>query len=223
VRDPAVRALGYLGKFLISVGLGVLMFLAWIVWGTSYLITDRQQERLEREFEALPAVARAGGRERLSGPPKGFRPGPGDPVFRLRIPSTGLDAMVVEGVGADALELGPGHYPSCRPDFPPPLCTELPAVWPGQRGRVIVSGHRTTYGKPFWAIDELSEGDALITETKWGRFTYRVTGKEVVPPSSRDIANPAATGGAEIVLTTCDPRFSAERRLIVYGELEAAT
>ena len=214
-----MRVLGYLGKLLISVGLGVLMFVAWIVWGTTYL-TDRQQERLEREFRALPPIALAGER---TGPPKGYRPGPGDPVFRLRIPSIGLDAMVVEGVGTDALELGPGHYPSCRPGFPPPLCTELPAVWPGQTGRVIVSGHRTTYGKPFWAIDELSDGDALVTETKWGRFTYRVTGKEVVPPSSRDIANPAASGGAEIVLTTCEPRFSAERRLIVYGELEPGT
>ena len=216
-----MRVLGYLGKFLISVGLGVLMFAAWLVWGTAYL-TDRQQDRLEREFEALPTVAQRPGRQRPLGPPKGFRPEPGDPVFRLRIPSIGLAAMVVEGVGPDALELGPGHYPSCGPGFSPPLCTELPAVWPGERGRVIVSGHRTTYGKPFWAIDELSEGDALVTETKWGRFTYQVTGKEVVAPSARDIANPAATGAAEIVLTTCEPRFSAESRLIVYGTLAGA-
>jgi sortase A len=85
---------------------------------------------------------------------------------------------------------------------------------------VIISGHRTTYGAPFWDLDKLERGDAILTQTRWGSFTYRVTGMEVVAPSSRDIANPAATDGYEIAITTCHPRFSAAQRLIVFAEME---
>jgi len=85
-----------------------------------------------------------------------------------------------------------------------------------------VSGHRTTYGAPFWALNELERGDDIIAETKWGTFSYRVSGSDVVPPTATDIANPRATDGREIVLTTCNPRFSAAERLIVFARLEEA-
>lgn len=211
-----MRFVGYLGKFLISIGVGVLMFVGWTLWGTG-LITQRQQVRLGDEYRQFPPFTARGGER--PGPPNSFTPDPGDPVFRLRIPAIDQSLIVVEGVGVEELKVGPGHYPSCRGGFPKPFCTELAEVWPGEEGRVIVSGHRTTYGQPFWALNELSEGDAIVTETKWGNFTYRVSGKEVVLPSSRDIANPAASTGAEIVLTTCNPRFSAAQRLIVFASL----
>lgn len=212
-----MRWIRLFGKLLISVGFGILMFVGWTLWGTG-LYTARQQALLDDQFAAAPAIdlQLADGKVEV---PTDFAPGPGRPVFRLRIPAIDFDQMVVEGVGTEELRKGPGHFPSCRRGFDRPLCTELDEVWPGEDGRVIISGHRTTYGAPFYNIDRLRNGDRIVTETQWGEFTYEVTDKEIVPPDSTDIANPAAATFAEIVLTTCNPRFSAAERLIVYARI----
>lgn len=208
------------GKFLISVGAGILLFVLWTLYGTG-IYTARQQDRLAEEFDRLPAFERQTleGDPLPPGPPPGFDPAPGAPVFRMRLPTIEDDPMiVVEGVGADELKLGPGHYPSCRAGFERPLCTEYPESFPGEKGRVIVSGHRTTHGQPFWSLDEMERGDPIHFETRWGDFTYRVTGKEIVPANSEAIVVPSDK--YEVVLTTCNPKFSAAERLIVYAELE---
>jgi sortase A len=209
-----MRYLRLFGKFLISAGVGVLIFVAWTLWGTG-LYTAQEQARLEDEFVGRPPVELEG-----TGPvkvPESFAPGPGEIAFRLRIPAIDFRQIVVEGVGTDALHKGPGHYPSCRRGFERPLCTDFEEMWPGERGRVIVSGHRTTYGAPFYNLDKLEPGDQVITDTDWGQFTYEVTKKEIVPPDSLAIA--IARNTPEIVLTTCNPRFSAAERLVVYARL----
>ncbi|MDQ4058034.1 MAG: sortase [Actinomycetota bacterium] len=211
------------GKFLISVGVGVLLFVAWTLWGTG-LSTSRAQEALEAEFDAADPIRVAGQDDQPREPidvPDSFRPGPGDPVFRMTIPRMDFRQVVVEGVDTDELKKGPGHYPDCREGFTKPLCTDAKEVWPGERGRAIVSGHRTTYGAPFWDLDRLREGDEISLETRWGDFTYEVTGTEVVLPNAKDIATPD-TRRPELVLTTCNPRFSASERLVVFAEMEAA-
>ncbi|MDQ3962627.1 MAG: sortase [Actinomycetota bacterium] len=212
-----MRWLRLFGKFLISVGFGVLLFVGWTLWGTG-LYTAQQQDVLDDQFATAPTIPleRTDGKVEVPGD---FAPGPGKGVFRLRIPAIDFSQMVVEGVGTEDLRKGPGHFPSCRRGFERPLCTDLDEVWPGEEGRAIISGHRTTYGAPFYNLDRLENGDKIITETKWGDFTYEVTDKEIVPPDSTDIANPAAATFAEIVLTTCNPRFSAAQRLIVYARM----
>jgi sortase A len=142
-------------------------------------------------------------------------------VFRIKIPAIDLSQIVVEGVGTEELSKGPGHYPSCRSGFEKPLCTEFMEAWPGQDRRVIVSGHRTTYGAPFWDLDKLEGGDRIVTETKWGTFTYTVTGQRIVKPDARDIVIPGSSG--ELVLTTCNPKFSAAQRLIILAALKNAS
>lgn len=211
-----MRWVRFVGKLMISTGVGVLLFVVWTLWGTG-LYTAQQQERLAIEFDASPEVDATvtGG---FRGPPKGFEPGPGVPVFRMRIPSIDLNKMVVEGVGTDELRSGPGHYPKCRPGFDAPLCTPFEEVWPGEKGRVIVSGHRTTYGQPFWDLDKLKKGDEIEVETKWGDFVYLVTDLEIVPAGSRAII--VQSDRAELVLTTCHPKFSAAERLIVFASME---
>jgi sortase A len=210
-----MRAVRIFGKFLISVGVGVLMFVGWTLWGTG-LYTQQQQSELRTQFDQLPAIATEGGDEKPKLGPAS-PPGPGDPGFVLKMPSIDFDQVVVEGVGTEDLKKGPGHYPSCRSGFERPLCTEFEEVWPGQKGRVIISGHRTTYGAPFFDLDKLKPGDDIITQTKWGEFTYEVTETRVVQPDSLAIA--IQSDAAEIVLTTCNPKYSAAQRLIVFGRL----
>jgi sortase A len=217
-----MKFLRVLGKLLISMGLGVLLFVAWTLWGTGFY-TSEQQDRLAREFDSAPTLppvrtAKAADGKRYSGPPKGFSPDPGDPVFKIDIPAIDVHQIVVEGVDTAHLRTGPGHYPTCRQGFQ--LCIDdfTNEAWPGEQERVIVSGHRTTYGAPFWDLDKLEHGDEVKVETRWGNFLYRVTDKSVVEADSRAVVIPGDK--AEMVLTTCNPKFSASQRLVVYTELD---
>ncbi|MGH2787202.1 MAG: sortase [Actinomycetota bacterium] len=213
-----MKWLSFLGKALISIGFGFLLFVAWILWGTG-LYTEREQHRLEERFDTLPSFEPVDTNDGSAGPPEGYRPDPGEPVFRIDIPSIDVSKVVVEGVDTEDLRKGPGHYPYCRSGFE--LCTKgFKTAWPGQDGRVLISGHRTTYGAPFWDLDKLGSGDDIHIETRWGDFTYSVVDKVVVDDTDSSIVIPG--DGPEVVLTTCNPRFSAEQRLIVYAELEEA-
>ncbi|HET7481491.1 MAG TPA: sortase [Actinomycetota bacterium] len=205
-----------LGKFLISVGVGILIFVWWVLWGTGAYTRNQQDNVLTPKFDALPEVS---GGDHL--PPKDFDPDPGDPVFRLKIPKIDLNKgkgfIVVEGVDEESLKLGPGHYPDCDPPrFVPELCTEFPEVWPGEEGRVVISGHRTTYLHPFYDIDKLDKGDKILVDTKWGDFTYEVTEQRAVLPTDPTVVI-QKDGRKEIVLTTCNPKYSASQRLITYA------
>ena len=209
-----MRYVRFVGKLLISVGCGVLMFVAWTLWGTG-LYTSQQQDQLQDSWAKEPPIVLEDSPDIKV--PESFQPPPGHQAFKMRIPKIDFDQIVVEGVGTDALHKGVGHYPACREGFEPPLCTEFEEMWPGENGRVIVSGHRTTYGAPFYDLDKLQPGDEVITETRWGDFTYEVTRSEIVRPDSLAIA--IQSDVAEIVLTTCNPRFSAAQRLVVYARL----
>lgn len=208
-----------------SLGLGVLLFVAWVIWGTN-LETAREQERLSLEFENLPPFEFEKGE--AGTPPKRYAPEAGEPIFRLLIPKLDLNDgkgyIVVEGVDVESLKLGPGHYPTCGPGFAKPLCTDFPAAWPGTKGRVILSGHRTTYKAPFLDLDKLRNGDSIIVETRWGRFTYEVYDTRIVAPTDPAIIV-QKDNVRELVLTTCNPKFSAAQRLILFArqvEAEAA-
>lgn len=212
-----MRFLRVFGKFLISVGVGVLMFVAWTLWGTG-IYTQQQQDELDRVFDAqVPVRVDQGDTDLTVKVPGSFAPGPSEAVFRLDIPKIDARYVVVEGVGTEDLKRGPGHYPSCRDGFARPLCTEFEEMWPGENGRVIVSGHRTTYGAPFFNVDKLVPGDQIIAETRWGTFTYEVSEKRIVQPDSLAIA--VQSDVPEIVLTTCNPKYSAAQRLIVFATL----
>lgn len=207
-----------LGKLFISVGCGVLLFVGWVLWGTGFY-TSQQQTRLTHEYSRLAAARGSGegapSRTGPPGPPRGFLPASGDPVFRLSIPKIDLDVVVVEGVGQQDLELGPGHYPDCRAEVTDGLCTDWPEVWPGEKGRLVVSGHRTTYLHPFLELDRLKAGDRIDVRTLWGEFSYRVTHQRVVLPGARSIV--AQRSRPELVLTTCNPPYSAATRLVVFA------
>jgi len=102
------------------------------------------------------------------------------------------------------LDEGPGHYPGT------PL--------PGQAGNSGIAGHRTTYGAPFFQLNELTAGDRIyLTDTTGTTWVYRVVRQWVVSPD--DVAVLAPTRTAVLTLTTCNPRFSAISRLVVRADL----
>ena len=188
------RLVGGLGRVLIGTGVLVLLFVAHQLWGTG-LLEARSQQALERRFtEARTQVQ------------QGVPPAPvpeGDAVAIITIPTLGLEKAVVEGVGVPDLKKGPGHYPDT------PL--------PGQAGNAAIAGHRTTYGAPFYRLDELKAGDSIFTTTLQGRFEYRVAEAKVVSPSAVEVLD--ATEDDRLTLTTCNPRFSAAQRLVIVASL----
>jgi sortase A len=221
-----MRALRFIGKLLISLGVGVLLFVLWTLYGTG-IYTTQQQNQLSEDFAALPEFepaprSSADPSNPYTSPPKDYDPEPGDPVFRIEIPAIELNGekgyVVVEGVGETELQKGPGHYPECGPGFERPFCTEFPESWPGEKGRVVISAHRTTYKAPFLHVDQLDRGDEILVDTKWGDFTYEVTSQESVLPNDLNIVR-QEDDEAELVLTTCDPPYSASRRLITYARM----
>jgi sortase A len=127
----------------------------------------------------------------------------GEPFARLIIDRIELDAVVFEGVDRTTLKSGPGHMPGT------PL--------PGQPGNAVISGHRTTYGRPFYELDLLVVGDEIEVETAVGISTYAVRDILIVAPTDVWVAE--NMDGAWLTLTTCHPRFSAAERLIIQAEL----
>jgi sortase A len=197
------RILRILGLVLIVGALGVGGYIWWSLWGTGFAARAAQND-LRTEFEP-----RIDTRVQLEAPTPRVAKVPGNAVAIIRIPKIDIDLVVVEGTGTESLKKGPGHY------------TDTAYPW-DDTGRVGIAGHRTTYGAPFWSLNELREGDRIVLATEYGIFNYRVTRSVVTPPTG--IIPPsgnyvlAQTNHPTLVLTTCNPRFSAAERLIVMAD-----
>lgn len=199
-----------IGRLLIALGVLVLLFVVYLLWGTD-ISTASHQSTLHSQFEqALKGKGAAGSsdsptlslplRQRLAA---GDQPADGLPIAELQIPKIGLDTVVVQGTDTNDLHLGPGHY-----DGTP---------MPGQAGNVAIAGHRTTYGAPFYNLNELGTGDTVVLTTLQGKFTYSVVRNLIVSPTDNSVLDTSST--PMLTLTTCNPRFSAAQRLIVQADL----
>jgi sortase A len=151
-RSGGRRFLRGFGKTLITLGVLVLLFVAYELWGTG-LLTERAQNRLRDDIREHGLAA---------------RPIPGNALGFIRIPRMELDMVFVEGSDVEALKKGPGHYADT------PL--------PGEPGNVGIAGHRTTYLHPFWDLQKLRPGDIIELETRRGTFRYSVRWQRVVGP-----------------------------------------
>ncbi|MEP6623788.1 MAG: class E sortase [Acidimicrobiia bacterium] len=200
------QAINVIGRFLLTFGLLLLLFVGYQLWGTGFY-ESRAQSDLHAKFRTALNETRQAERP-VSGTTTTTTPLPpppeGDPVGIIRIPKIGLDRTIVQGVTVPDLRKGPGHYP----DSP----------MPGQLGNAAIAGHRTTYGQPFNQIDELAPGDEITILTLNGTYHYTVTEQLVVSP--REVAVLDPTPDATLTLTTCHPKFSASQRLIVKARLD---
>jgi sortase A len=195
------RILRITGLVLIVAALLLAGYVSWQLWGTGFA-TRRAQNELRPAFES-----KIGTLDPQDSPERVAKV-PGDAVAIIRIPKIDIDYVVVEGTDTEALKKGPGHYSQ--------------TAYPWQdHGRVGIAGHRTTYLAPFWSLNELRAGDRIVLATEYGTFNYRVTRSVVTPPSGRLPSGPSVldqTNDPTLVLTTCNPRFSASTRLIVFAD-----
>jgi sortase A len=200
---------GVVGELLITFGVVVLLFAVYELKVTD-LRTASTQRGLQHELERTWAGP---GPTRPNGPDPAPTVAEGEPLAVLRVPKLGDDysRVVVEGVTHEDLKKGPGHYPK--------------TALPGQVGNLVISGHRTTYGAPFSNLDRLRPGDVVDVQVRYRTYHYRVTRTKIVSPDAKDVTlpvpeQPGATPTARsLTLTTCNPRYSAAQRLIVFGEM----
>ena len=214
-RPGVRRAVAGLAVALVVFGLGMLVYPV-----TTDIYTSRAQARLRRDFAAQVVQAQM--------PPANVGPAPatskgtppavhaGQGVALIRIPKLGVDTVVVEGTDPATLRQGPGHYPGSSQ-----ACA---------RGNVAIAGHRTTYGRPFAGLDELAAGDEITLATPQRRCTYQVVAGASPLPAPRkgsaawvtspgDWSAVAPVQGSYLTLTTCHPKGSAAKRLIVRARL----
>ena len=208
---------------MIAAGVLILLFVAYQLWGTG-LAEARSQRELTKEFDrslvqsatsttttttttTAPTPTAPGETTVPTSAPLGLGPPPspaGDAIAILKIPKIGVEKTVVQGVSLGMLKRGPGHYPTT------PL--------PGQPGNAAIAGHRTTYGAPFFRLNELDPGDPILVTTRQGKFRYEVLEKRIVRPNETAVLT--QTEDNRLTLTTCNPRFSAAQRLVVIAVLK---
>jgi len=128
---------------------------------------------------------------------------PGDVVGRIVIPGIGLDAPVVEMADVDDrenLNKGPAHLAG--------------SALPGLPGNCVIAGHRTTYTHPFYSLDSLQEGDAVILiDLSRKEYVYEVTQVLIVNPEDVWVMDP--TPDPSVTLIACHPLFSARNRIVI--------
>ena len=208
-----------LGWALVWSGLLLFGYVGWQLFVTDLLNAGQQAEAtgaLRTEFSRPspePEVIAPDDQE----PPGEQEPEPieyfpeervetGEAFGFLTIPRIGLEDIVVyEGVDRETLKKGPGHMGRT------PL--------PGQPGNAVISGHRTTYGRPFFDFDLLELGDTVEIETATGTHVYEVREIEVVEPT--DVWVTDHREGGWLTMTTCEPKFSARQRLVIWAEMVA--
>lgn len=195
------------GEVLITLGLVVLGFIAYMYWGTAVREGGDQralQAELGRQWAGTGLTALTSTSHLTLG----------KPFALLRIPRFGRtwQFAVVQGTALPQLALGPGHVPG----------TGLP----GAVGNFAVAGHRVTAGNPFWSLPSLRAGDAVYVETVAGTYEYSVTGRPVlVSPDDTAVLAPVPDHPGEmprrrmITLITCDPPWTGTNRVIVTGVL----
>lgn len=239
------KLLVWIGWTLIVSGLVILLFVAYLLWGTR-MRTERAQAQMRSEFvdDNAAALAELATRQAAESRQalldalyaerdRAAAQEQAGPVAHILIPKIGVDALVVAGTDTDDLRRGPGNM--------------LSTVPPGAPGNSVISGHRVTYGAEFHRLDELTAGDEIVVETLAGRTTYQVNGDSTplvvgVPTSSgpetaeilgsqvvehdsltsRESAARIFTtqdGPSRITLTTCHPKFSARERLVVVADM----
>jgi sortase A len=203
---------GAAGELLITLGVLLILFVAWQLWWTDVAagrVQDATVQSLSRDFRGPPVAPAPDGPATEQPAAVEF----GEAFAILRIPRFGGDYArpVLEGTGTEVLEDGVGHYAG--------------TAMPGKVGNLALAGHRTTYGRPFHDIDKLRKGDVVLVETKTSYAVYAVQRHAIVDPGAVEVIAPvpdqpgAKPAEAWLTMTACHPKYSAAQRYIVHAKL----
>ena len=213
---PVWTAVGVLGELLITLGVLLLLFVAYqLLWTnvTAQRAADQAAADLQSSW-AQPDSSDPADSDDSDEEPAQSRPEIGSAFALMYIPrlSDRVWGMpVLESVELADLARGIGHYPQ----------TQLP----GEEGNFAVAAHRATNGEPFRDIDRLQVGDAVFVETQDAWYEYTLRRDQIVSPADTWViapvpGDPGATPTDRLItLTTCNPRWGSTTRWIWWGDL----
>src|SRR4051812_33128739 len=147
------------GEGLITLGVVLLLLVVYEVYWTDLISAGKQRDAtsaLDNRWNGNGAATDAQRQDHFQGL------GDGEGFAKMYIPAFGADYQftIVEGVSSADLEIGPGHYKK--------------TAYPGQPGNFSVAGHRVGKGAPFNDIDLIQSCDAIVVETQYSWFVYRM-------------------------------------------------
>ncbi|MDR7233826.1 class E sortase [Agrococcus sp. BE272] len=221
-RRPRRRAsaASVLGELLVTAGVLALGYAGWQLWLSDAVLGGQQQEAA-RSFASQLGPVQPGSPD-ASAPDAALRTDepPAEPAAADResfavmyIPRLGgFERVIGEGTSRavlDSLEQGLAHYSD--------------SAQPGELGNFAVAGHRNGQGGPFTHLDELRVGDRIYVQTAGAWHVYEFRNHEYVPPTAVEVVAPVPqqpetpADGRYLTLTTCNPEWSAEGRLIAYA------
>jgi sortase A len=133
-------------------------------------------------------------------------------MYASKIWPDGLGVPIYEGTSDAELDQGIGRYED----------SDLPGVI----GNFAVAGHRATHGQPFEQFELFEIGDEIKVETLAGTYIYSLIADQIVQPKDVWVKDkrPKITALEDlpvdaklITLTTCEPKWSSEKRWIWFG------
>ncbi|TDF97389.1 class E sortase [Arthrobacter terricola] len=219
--DVVRKVVQVFGELLLTAGLVLLLFVAYELWWTNVEADAKQSQAIQgfaKDFAGpvTPPAPTTASAPDYGKPVVAPAPAHGGMIGIMYIPRFGADYSrpIMEGTGSDILDtLGLGHYPSTS--------------MPGAPGNFAVAGHRQTHGAVLDNIHLLVPGDKIYVQTQDGYYTYVFRNNEIVLPSRTDVLLPVPTQpGATptesyLTMTSCNPRFGAQERIIAYSLLES--
>ena len=212
----------FLGIFLITVGIGLLSYHLWMIYGTDIVANNERSEHISQFEKSYPSsetiITDESSNKHYDDPPVKTSYNYGEMIGVLHFPTwDGMKVPVSEGTGTDVLDKAyAGRYEK--------------SDMPGDVGNFAVAAHRRTYGSNFKKIDELVDGDSVIMETNDLYIVYKVIGSEIVKPSQYSVTwsvpneKDAVPTKRLITLTTCHSyslgAYGNDHRYVVYGEVD---
>jgi LPXTG-site transpeptidase (sortase) family protein len=200
-----------LGELCITLGMILLLFAAYEVWGKTAAVNKHQNDLNSQLAQDWGGPSPVVGPSASASPTTNALPPPdGKAIARLYIPRIGKQWIVVQGVTPGDIRFAPGHYPT--------------SAMPGQVGNFSVAGHRTP--AIFWDLDQIQDNDEIVVETKDTWYVYRANQTQIVAPTAVQVVAPVPNQPgkkatqAMLTLTTCNPKFNNYQRLIIHAVLD---
>ena len=208
---------GVIGELLLTAGVIVAGFVGWQYFLSDAMFGAQQQEAASVFAASITATDTVSESElRTDAPPAETAAAMHESYAVMYIPRFG-DFQRIIGEGTERLvldnpEQGIGRYPD--------------SALPGEEGNMAVAAHRSGAGAPFNALPHLQVGDRIYIQTSEAWYVYEFRNNQYVPPTQVSVIAPVPdmphvhADGAYLTLTTCNPEWSADGRLISFAVLQ---
>jgi len=126
-------------------------------------------------------------------------------IGSIEIPRIGIREWIIQGTSTEELKLGAGHIEG--------------TTIPGLGGNFGIAGDRVLYSAPFLRMEQLEPGDEVLIHMPYADFTYLVENKTNVLNTEVSVLRPK--GYDSVTLSTCDPPWQLDTRMIISAKLAA--